>query len=393
MNLLRRMSTARLVALFGAIAAVILVAGIAVARDRSRPKPPARPLAVAIHRALTSKPVAGISARITFTNHLFPTGAISSSSGSALLNGATGRLWLSNDGRFRLELQSDTGDTQIMGDGSSLRVYDASRGVEYVLPIHHTASARMSHSHEHGMPTVAAIRTALKRLAGAVNVTGAVPGDIAGRPVYSVRISPKHDGGLLGGLQLAWDAQRGVPLKVAIYSRGDSSPVLALTATDVHYGRVSSGDLTVNPAASTKVTRVTLPTAPPATGKQGHEAHSSFTGPTAVAARLPFRLSAPASVVGLPRQTVRLLQAGDGRSALVVYGKGLGAIVVLEQKTASGAPDPLAGLPQVSINGASGRELATALGTVLRYQRGGVTYTLLGSVPPVAAEAAARALS
>ena len=37
-------------------------------------------------------------------------------------------------------------------------------------------------------------------------------------------------------------------------------------------------------------------------------------------------------------------------------------------------------------------ELATALGTVLRFDRGGVRYTVIGSVPPAAAEAAARAL-
>ena len=218
-----------------------------------------------------------------------------------------------------------------------------------------------------------------------------MPGDIAGRPVYSVRISPRHDGGLLGGLQLAWDAQRGVPLKVAIYSRGDTAPVLALTATDVHYGPVSGSDLTVHPAAGTKVTTVTLPTAPPAHA-HGRHTHASVSGVAAVAKRLPFSLSAPSSLVGLPRQSVRLVDAGGERAALVVYGKGLGAIVVLQQQ-ATGGSDPLAGLPQVSINGASGRELATALGTVLRFQRGGVAYTLLGSVPPVAAEAAARGLS
>ena len=332
-----------------------------------------------------------VSARITFTNHLFPTGAISSGSGSALLNGATGRLWLSSDGRFRLELQSDTGDTQVMGDNSSLSVYDASRNQEYVLPLSQRSKDPAHPATEKIVPTVAAIRGALRQLAGAVTMTGAVPGDIAGRPVYSVRISPKHDGGLLGGLQLAWDAQRGVPLKVAIFSRGDSSPVLALTATDVHYGPVSASDLTVHPAGETKVTRVTLPTAP-ASHAKGRHAQTSVSGAAAVAKRLPFRLSAPKELVGLPRQSVRLVEAGGDRAALVVYGKGLGAIVVLQQQVTGGS-DPLAGLPQVSINGASGRELATALGTVLRFQRVGVTYTLLGSVPPVAAEAAARGLS
>jgi hypothetical protein len=170
--------------------------------------------------------------------------------------------------------------------------------------------------------------------------------------------------------------------------------VLALTATDVHYGAVSSADLTVRPSASTRVTRVTLPS-PPSQAAEGRDrVHGTVSGAAAVAKRLPFRLAAPSTLVGLPRKTVRLLDAGGAKAAVLVYGKGLGAIVVLEQpNSGSGARDPLSGLPRVSIDGASGRELATALGTVLRFQRGGVTYTLLGSVPPVAAETAARALS
>ena len=42
----------------------------------------------------------------------------------------------------------------------------------------------------------------------------------AGQPAYTVRIAPKHDGGLLGAAELAWDAARGVPLRVAVYAAG-----------------------------------------------------------------------------------------------------------------------------------------------------------------------------
>jgi hypothetical protein len=49
-------------------------------------------------------------------------------------------------------------------------------------------------------------------------------------------------------------------------------------------------------------------------------------------------------------------------------------------------------LPTVSINGATGQELDTALGTMVRFTRRGVAYTVVGSVPPAAADAAARAL-
>ena len=50
-----------------------------LASSRSGPKPPPRSLASALNAALHSKPVAGFSARITFTNHLFPSGTIAGS--------------------------------------------------------------------------------------------------------------------------------------------------------------------------------------------------------------------------------------------------------------------------------------------------------------------------
>ena len=49
-------------------------------------------------------------------------------------------------------------------------------------------------------------------------------------------------------------------------------------------------------------------------------------------------------------------------------------------------------LPTISVNGATGQELATALGTVVQFDRAGVSYVVIGSVPPQAAEAAARGL-
>jgi hypothetical protein len=92
---------------------------------------------------------------------------------------------------------------------------------------------------------------------------------------------------------------------------------------------------------------------------------------------------------------VRLVTVDGQQGAVVGYGKGLGGILVLEHPkgaATAGEKDPLAALPAVSIGGATGHELATALGTVLTFDRAGVSYTVLGSVPPAAAEAAARGL-
>ena len=116
--------------------------------------------------------------------------------------------------------------------------------------------------------------------------------------------------------------------------------------------------------------------------------------------KLPFALDAPKSLVGLPRRGVSLLEMSGHPAALVTYGQNLGGIAVIEQAadpSASAAPKTSAdhkglSLPTVSINGSTGQELDTALGTLVRFTRGKVAFIVVGSVPAVAAEHAARGL-
>ena len=82
---------------------------------------------------------------------------------------------------------------------------------------------------------------------------------------------------------------------------------------------------------------------------------------------------------------------GSESGAVSLYGRGLGAILVFQTKAKPQERSTLM-LPQVNIDGATGTELATALGTMLTFTRDGVRYTIVGSVPPVAAENAARGL-
>jgi hypothetical protein len=117
------------------------------------------------------------------------------------------------------------------------------------------------------------------------------------------------------------------------------------------------------------------------------------TGLDAVKGAAGFPVVAPDTLVGLPRQDVRLVGGSDSKAALVVYGHGLGAIVVLERPTPANAKnDVLGSLPQVSLDGTTAHELATQLGTALTWKKDGVSFVLAGSVPTAAAEAAAREL-
>jgi hypothetical protein len=246
------------------------------------------------------------------------------------------------------------------------------------------------------VPSVAQIQSRINQVLTHVNLTGPTPRNIAGQEAYTVRVTPKHDGGLLGSVQLGWDALRGVPLKFGLYARGSNSPVLALTVTKIRYGKINPSNLNASPPPNAKVVSVQPTTqAKPTTSKP----HADVTGPAAVQKHLSFKLAAPAKLVGLPRQSVELLDWGGTPAALVAYGQGLGGIAVIEQPPSASKAAPAANgdrrglsLPTVSIHGTSAQELATPIGTVLRFSHGGVAYTVLGSVQPFAAEQAARKL-
>ena len=398
MRFLRTASTGRLLAALAA-AVVVIAAGaaIAVAATGGGPVPPRRPLAQAVHRALKAPPVQGITANISFTNNLIDSSDFTGQSADPVLQGATGRLWLSNDGRMRLELQSDNGDAQVVVDHDSFWVSDPTQNVVYegTLP-GRGAGAKNDHSGDHGVPTVARIQSLLGKLMGRFDVSGAIPTNVGGQSAYRVSISPKHDGGLLGSAQIAWDAVRGVPLQFGIYARGSSTPVLDLKATHIGYGAVPASDLNVSPPAGAKVVKVAQGPAHAHGATRSHRGAIRGTGP--VAAHVPFTLVAPHSLVGLPLRETRLLTMGGSSAAMVAYGRNLGGVVVIESRhsggrdTGSGAgPDGLS-LPTVSIDGATGTELSTALGTIIHFTRNGVDFTVLGSVPASAAEMAARGL-
>ncbi len=403
MRFLRTTSTQRLLAILAGV--VIAIAGgtaIAVAASSGGPVPRPQKLADAVHSALGAPTVPGISARITFTNHLISASNIQGS--DPLLQGASGRLWLSpSTHQLRLELQSDNGDAQAVVSGGHFWVYDPSANTVYegAVPAH--AKTKRSSARHETLPSVSQIQSNLNKLAQHINFSGAVPSDVAGQAAYTVQVSPKHDGGLLGDAQLAWDAARGVPLRFAIYARGDSTPVLELKATNISFGRVPASDFAIKPPSSAKVVRVSTPATPTHAARHSKK-QAEVTGPAAVQRHLHFTLVAPATLVGLPRQSVSLLDWAGSPAALVTYGQNLGGIAVVEQDaskahglpsgTSSGSGDHARGLslPTVSIGGTTARELDTALGTVLTFTRGKVGYTVLGSVPAAAAEAAARAL-
>jgi outer membrane lipoprotein-sorting protein len=385
MKFLRTLPTSRLLLLLGSVTAALVVGvAIAVAATGGGPTPQPKALPDAIYDALAASPPQGLSADISFTNGLLPSSALTGQAGSPLLQGASGRLWVTDDRRGRLELQSDAGDVQVVWNQQQVTVYDATSNTAYRanLPDDSTPATPA-----HPAPAVSQISGALSKLGAAWSIGGATPTDVAGQPAYSVRVSPKGSGGLLGAAEIAWDAVRGVPLRLAVYAKGVTKPVLELTATRVSYGPVAASVVDVSPPAGAKVVDI------PTSGGAGGTTTPKVSGLDAVQAAVPFHVTAPDALGGLQRTSVRLVGHGGSPGALLVYGQGLGSIAVLERAVASDtAGNPLASLPAVSVGGATAHELSTPLGTLLQWQRAGVEYVLAGSVTAATAEAGAASL-
>src|SRR3954451_7394099 len=395
MSYLRHISTRRLLALLATTVVVLAgsAAAIALAAGGSGPTPPPKPLAQAVHDALAAPAVDGVTARISFTNHLVDAASLQGS--DPLLTGAKGRLWATGD-KLRLELQASSadgraGDVQALLTGAQLPVIEPATNTvsrAKLPPDRQTAG-------NEPVPSLARIQSVLTQLTEKATLSGAPPSDVAGRPAYTVRITPRHDGGLLGGAEVAWDAEHGVPLRAAVYANGAADPVLELKATDISFGKVAASDLAIPEPAGAHVVDLN----PPAAGGADPQ-HADVTGLPAVQSKVAFTIVAPDALVGLPRKDVKLVELDGTPGALVTYGQGLGGIAVLESPSRAQPQTQQKGgdgggglsLPKISINGASGQELDTALGTVVRFDRGGVGYIVAGSVPPTAAEAAARGL-
>jgi outer membrane lipoprotein-sorting protein len=358
-NVFRRLSLYHLLLLCGLVIALgASLAALALALG-SGTKPPAKPLAQAVHDALEGAggdSIKGVSANIKLTNHLLEGTGLATGEDQAggllsnpLLSGASGRLWIARDGRVRLELQAERGDTQVLYDGSTVSVYDASTNTLYRYKIPPEQQADRA-EHHHEVPPLAKIEEGLDKLSKHALVSGATPANVAGRPAYTVRVAPREGGSLIGGAELSFDAANGVPLRGAIYSSRGSDPVVELAATEVSFGPVEDSVFSFTPPAGVKVEEV-------------------------VAEKDPQSGSERAS-----------------RPKLSTHGTGVTAIELIESRADAHGGHAPEGLPQVDINGTKASELKTALGTVLSFERSGVRYLVASALDAGAIEAFARGL-
>jgi len=97
---------------------------------------------------------------------------------------------------------------------------------------------------------------------------------VAGQPAYQLLIGPKNAAGsTIRDIEVALGASGpllGVPLQVAVYTKGVASPALSLGFTgQLHLGAPSASELTFTPPPGSKVTTHTISSTPTISSANG----------------------------------------------------------------------------------------------------------------------------
>jgi len=88
-----------------------------------------------------------------------------------------------------------------------------------------------------------------------------VPGTtvVAGRDAYQLAIAPRSAQSLVGRIMIAVDARTHLPLSVAVYARGSSSPAFRIGFTSLSFARPARSNFAFTPPPGAHVKTVRLP--------------------------------------------------------------------------------------------------------------------------------------
>lgn len=145
----------------------------------------------------------------------------------------TFRVWTDGHGHGRLALPSRAGEQVLVEDGTTLWRYDSSSRTATALT-HRSAGAA-----EHA--PVADPAQAAKELVGAVRTSSDVvvdgTGEVAGRPVYELVLTPKPpERTLLREVRVAVDSVSRIPLQLTVLSNGSADPAMQIGFSDLEVG-------------------------------------------------------------------------------------------------------------------------------------------------------------
>ena len=176
----------------------------------------------------------------------------------------------------RLALLDTMSEYDLVHNGTQIWLYDSSQNsVQHGTATKDAQSAKQD-SNSSAKDLAEAPLTpqqAAQRLLASVDPTTKVTVDgtksVAGRAAYTLVLTPKQKGTLIGKVTIAVDSQNGAPLQVAVYPKGNGAPVFEVGFTSVTYATPSDAQFNFKAPKGATVTELNGAQAQSQTSKSG----------------------------------------------------------------------------------------------------------------------------
>ncbi len=280
---------------------------------------------------------------------------------------SSARVWHGGDGRSRLSLPTPQGEKTFVSDGTTRWAYDSEDRTATRSPQRagqEPGPAPRGPGGADATDPATASRDLIGSLQKTSNVAVDGTGEVAGRPVYQLVLSPKPgERTLLREVRVAVDGEKRIPLQLTVLTNGSPDPALRAGFDDVTFGPQDPSLFTFTPPPGT-----TVEEAP----DRGGPAPDQRRGPDGPDGVRPGEPGAPNVV-------------GDGWDTVIVAQRPS------DQQNRQGQPDrkgpdgPDGGVDlnalgtPVSGPWGSGRQITTAVGSAIIADDGRVA---AGAVPP-----------
>lgn len=398
----RRMWLALTLGIAAVIAVVGALAGMrAIAASASPEKLSNEELLSKVARAPEKAP--DFSATLTVEQSLIPAQLLEAAgqdSGFAASGPQTVRVWYGGPDKVRAELQGDNGDRIFVHDGERVWAYNGATNTLKTgeRPTEPRASEQPD---AEDPPNPAEVDRMLAELAPTSELTQGTPVSYAGREAYVLTLSPRdEDSTLVGRGRALIDSESFLPLELSLYAQGRPDPVFSWRVSDLEVAPIPAERFTfqVPPGATVVPFDKDKGERPEPGMSAGAEQPSEVKTVAEAQRRVDFEIGELANPPDGRELTGVYLKGSDG--VVLTYGSGWGTVVLAQGPEESGAALPQPGaqggdlaLPTVALgDGVEATELSTPIGTGLRWNAGGVSYVLAGSVPAADLERAAREL-
>ena len=165
------------------------------------------------------------------------------------------------EARERIGLQDTLSEYDLFRDGGDLWVWDSTHQTARHGSVDALTSALLSFASPSDLAKTFTGPTALETLLFNTAYSTRETTRVAGRDCYVLQITPRSEGTTVGSVKIAVDAVTGVPLSVAVYPTGSSTPAIQAEFQSVSF-TASAAELRFTPPPGAKVVQEATPDLP-----------------------------------------------------------------------------------------------------------------------------------